>query len=83
MATTTATAMVTAIGWGGSGGDDGGGGGPGRGRKSRCGHELVKICNHTVDGGGKKMLFPIAIATAVTISVGAGENGRVGRRRRR
>ena len=56
---------------------DGGGGGRGRGRKSRCGHEQVKICNCTVDGGGKKMLFPIAIATAATILAGAGENGRV------
>ena len=62
---------------------DGGGGGGGRGRKSRCGHERVKNCNRTVDGGGKKMLFPIAIATAATISVGAGENRRVGRQRRR
>ena len=71
--------IIVIAGWGGSGGGDGGGGGRGRGRKSRCGHERVKNCNRTVNGGGKKTLFPIAIATAATISAGAGENGRVGR----
>ena len=66
-------AMSTAIiiaGWGGSGGGDGGDGGRGCGRKSRCGHEPVKNFDCMVDGGGKNTLFPIAIATAVTISRG-------------
>ncbi len=69
--------IVIADGGGGSGG--GGGGRRGRGRKSRCGHEQVKNCDCTVDGGGKKMLFPTVIATMATISVGVGESGRVGR----
>ncbi len=68
---------------GGSGSGGGGGGRRGHGRKSRCGREQVKNCDRTVDGGGKKMLFPTIIATTVTISVGVGESGRVGRRRRR
>ncbi len=68
----------------GGGSSSGGGGGRwSRGRKSRCGREQVKNCDCTVDGGGKKTLFPTVIATAVTISVGTGESGRVGRRRRR
>jgi hypothetical protein len=73
--------IVIADGDGGSGG--GGGGRRGRGRKSRCGRKRVKNCNRTVDGGGKKTLFPTIIATTVTILVGAGESGRVGRQPRR
>ena len=73
--------IVIADGGGGSGSD--GGGRWGRGRKSRCGCEQVKNCDRTVDGGGKKTLFPTVIATTATISVGAGESGRVGRQHRR
>ena len=83
---TRAKVMVTAIviaGWGGSGGSDGRGGRQSRGRKSRCGHDRVKNYNRIVNSGGKKMLFPIAIATVVTILAGTGENRRVGRHRRR
>ncbi len=73
--------IVIAHGGGGSG--SGGGVRWSHGRKSRCGREQVESCNRTVDGGGKKTLFPTAIATMVTILVGAGESRRVGRQRRR
>ncbi len=67
-----------------SGGGSGGGGGDrrGRGRKSRCGHERFENCDRTVNGGGKKTLFPTVIATTATISVEAGESRRVGWQRR-
>jgi hypothetical protein len=68
--------IVIADGSGGSGGGDGGR--RGCGRKSRCGCKRVKNCDRTVDGGGKKTLFPTVIATTATILVGAGESGRVG-----
>jgi hypothetical protein len=68
---------------GGSGSRGGGGGRRGHGRKSRWGRQRVKNCNRTVNGGGKKTLFPTIIATMATILVGVGESGRVGRQRRR